>query len=260
MEAAPRSSTVSGASSGKGRVTRAQITRVFLDQTLQTGASFGVPEAESHHLLGVLRAKPGDTFEVVGEGGVVFLAELREGREAQVVEELVSGGEESVRISLYQASPKGKRMDLVVEKAVEIGATKVVPLVTDRSVVRAGEGGKLDRWRRIAESAARQSLRRAVPEVAAPTSFREALESAEGAVLLHNAPELPSLESVVESPVSLFVGPEGGWSDGEVSFAKENGVPSARIGSHRLRSETAGIVAVARAVAALEIIETGRRT
>lgn len=197
--------------------------------------------------------KPGDTFEVVGGDGRVFLAELAGNGEAFVVEEIVSEGGDTFEVVLFQAVPKGKRMDLVVEKAAELGAAKIVPLITDRSVVKAGEGNKLERWRRIAESAARQSLRRVVPEVAAPTAFREALEGAEGAVILHNEAELSSLEEVVSSPASLFVGPEGGWSDGEMGFAKERGASFARIGPHRLRSETAGIAAVARAGAALEI-------
>lgn len=143
-------------------------------------------------------------------------------------------------------------MDLVVEKAAELGAARVVPIITDRSVVKAGEGSKLDRWRRIAESAARQSLRSMVPEVAAPMVFREAVAGAEGAILLHNGEGLPPLEEVVSSPAGLFVGPEGGWSGDEMGMAGEYGASFARIGSYRLRSETAGIAAVARAGAALE--------
>lgn len=202
----------------------------------------------------MLRARPGETFEAVGAEGSLFLAELGGDGEAFVVEEVCSGeAEAGVRVALYQAVPKGKRMDLVVEKAAEIGAAKVVPIVSEHSVVRAGEGNKLERWRRISESAARQSLRRSVPEVGLPVSFREALETAEGArIVLYNSPELPPLEAVVSSPASLFVGPEGGWSEGEVGLARERGAILARIGPYRLRSETAGIAAVVRARAALE--------
>lgn len=204
----------------------------------------------------MLRAKPGETFEVVGEGGKVFVAELLGGGEALVVEEEDSSRSSEVgnfaEVTLYQAVPKGKRMDLVVEKAAELGATRVVPLLSDRAVVKPGEGSKLERWRRIAESAARQSLRRAVPEVSSPMSFREAVEEAENAVLLHNSPGLPSLEEVVASPASLFIGPEGGWSDEEMNLAQERGFPHAQIGAYRLRSETAGIAAVVRARAALD--------
>ncbi|MBA2692525.1 MAG: 16S rRNA (uracil(1498)-N(3))-methyltransferase [Rubrobacter sp.] len=223
-----------------------------MNHSPQPNTAFALLGNEAHHLTDVLRAKPGDTFEVVGHGGRVFVAELLDGGEAFVVEEVFSEESESFGVVLYQAVPKGKRMDVVVEKAAELGATRIVPLVTDRSVVKAGEGSKLERWRRIAESAARQSLRTVVPEVVAPTPFREALEGAEGAILLHNGEGVPSLEEVVSSPASLFVGPEGGWSEAEMEYAGEVGAAFARIGPHRLRSETAGIAAVARAGAALE--------
>jgi 16S rRNA (uracil1498-N3)-methyltransferase len=143
-------------------------------------------------------------------------------------------------------------MDLVVEKATEVGATSIVPLLTQRGVVNPREG-KVDRWRRVAEAAARQSLRLGIPQVSEPVSFSEAVSGAgETGVLLHNAPDVRPVETVVGSPVRLFVGPEGGWSEGELRLAGEAGMPLGSMGPYRLRSETAGIVAVARALAALE--------
>jgi 16S rRNA (uracil1498-N3)-methyltransferase len=143
-------------------------------------------------------------------------------------------------------------MDLVVEKATEVGATRIVPLLAERGVVNPREG-KVGRWRRVVEAAARQSLRLSVPEVAEPVPFEEAmLEAGETGVLLHNAPGLPPVEAVVQSPASLFVGPEGGWSEDELRFAEEAGLSFGGLGPYRLRSETAGIIAVARTLAALE--------
>jgi 16S rRNA (uracil1498-N3)-methyltransferase len=114
-------------------------------------------------------------------------------------------------------------------------------------------GGKVVRWRRLAEAAARQSLRLGVPEVLKPIPFTEAARQAgEHGILLHNASDLDLLEEVVSSPVSLFVGPEGGWSEEEMRLAREAGLAFAQLGPYRLRSETAGMVAVARARAALE--------
>ncbi len=155
-------------------------------------------------------------------------------------------------MTLYQAVPKGGRMDLVVEKATEAGATRIVPLLTERGEVNPREN-KLDRWRRVAEAAARQSLRLRVPEVREPETFGEAIrEAGEAGVLLHNAAGADDVEDAVEPAASLFVGPEGGWSDGELEAAREAGLSVAGLGPYRLRSETAGIVAVARARAALE--------
>ncbi|MGB3635939.1 MAG: RsmE family RNA methyltransferase, partial [Rubrobacteraceae bacterium] len=117
-----------------------------------------MPEDEAYHIHKVLRAKSGDAFEVVDAARNLFVAELQEGREAAILEKLQGPGKGHHEVTLYQAVPKGKHMDLVVEKATEIGVVRIVPLVTERSVVRPDGTGKVERWRRLAQSAARQSL------------------------------------------------------------------------------------------------------
>jgi len=217
----------------------------------EVGGTLTLPENEARHVFKVLRARPGDLVEVVDAGGGLFLAHVGDGRAVTVVEGLDAGFEE-VTVTLYQAVPKGGRMDLVVEKATEAGATRIVPLLTERGEVNPREG-KVDRWRRVAEAAARQSLRLRVPEMSEPMTFGAALnEAGEAGVLLHNAPSVGDVEEAVSTGVCLFVGPEGGWSDGELEGAREAGFLVAGPGPYRLRSETAGVVAVARARAALE--------
>jgi 16S rRNA (uracil1498-N3)-methyltransferase len=211
-----------------------------------------LPPDETNHVHNVLRGKNGDLIEVVDGEGRLFAARLRSGGGASVVEELEAPGETRLEISLYQGVPKGGRMDLVVEKATEVGATRIVPMLAERGVVSPREG-KIGRWRRVAEAAARQALRLSVPEVAEPVRFEDAAsEVGEAGVLLHKAPDLQPVEAVVGAPVSLFVGPEGGWSEGELLLAEEAGLTFGGLGPYRLRSETAGIIAVARTVAALE--------
>jgi 16S rRNA (uracil1498-N3)-methyltransferase len=211
-----------------------------------------LPPDETNHVHNVLRGGNGDLIEVVDGEGRLFTARMRSEGEAAVVEELAAPDGAGLEISLYQAVPKGGRMDLVVEKATEVGATRIVPLLTERGVVTP-RGGKVGRWRRVAEAAARQALRLSVPEVAEPVRFEDATsEVGEGGVLLHNAPGLQPVETVVGTPVSLFVGPEGGWSEGELRLAEEAGIAFGGLGPYRLRSETAGIIAVARTLAALE--------
>lgn len=213
-----------------------------------------LPKDEEHHIRKVLRAKSGDVFEVVDGTRSIFLAELQDGREAAILEQLKVPGKGRAEVTLYQAVPKGKHMDLVVEKATEVGVGNIVPLVTEHSVVRLGGDGKLERWRRLALSAARQSLQLRVPQVTESMTFEEASEDAGGEkILLYNEPDLPPLEEVVEErATSLFVGPEGGWSTSELDLATKNGFSVAQLGPYRLRSETAGMVATARAMAALE--------
>jgi 16S rRNA (uracil1498-N3)-methyltransferase len=210
-----------------------------------------LPADEAHHVLKVLRARTGDALEIVDADRRLFVAELRGGGETAILEAL-EAPDDDAEVSLYQAVPKGGRMDLVVEKATEVGVTRIVPLVTQRGVVEPRRG-KVERWQRVAEAAARQALRLRVPEVPGPVPFAEAVrQRGEGGVLLHNDPGLEALEDVVGSPVSLFVGPEGGWSEEEIQMAGEAGLAFAQLGPYRLRSETAGMVAVARARAALE--------
>jgi len=211
-----------------------------------------LPSGEAHHVLEVLRGRSGDQVEVVDGAGRLFVAELRGGAGAVVLEELAVPDVPEAEVSLFQAVPKGGRMDLVVEKATEAGVTSIVPLLTERGVVNPREG-KVNRWRRVAEAAARQSLRLRVPAVAEPMPFADAVsEVVETGVLLHNGPGTRPLETVVGSPAGLFVGPEGGWSEGELRIAEEAGLVLGGLGPYRLRSETAGMVAVARAFAALE--------
>ena len=223
-----------------------------MGHALEAGGALELPEGEADHVLRVLRGREWDLVEVVDGAGRLFVAELRGGRRADVVEELALAGAEDVEISLYQAIPKGGRMDFVVEKATEVGVSTIVPVVAERGVVNPRQG-KIGRWRRVVEAAARQSLRLRVPEVREPVPFERAVrEVGEAGVLLHNAPGLDVVEAVVGSPAGLFVGPEGGWGAGELRLAEEVGLTFAQLGPYRLRSETAGVVAVARAQAALE--------
>lgn len=219
------------------------------------GEPLSLPVEEARHISKVLRGRSGDAFEVVDGERRLFVAELREGREAVVVESLGEAPSWGGEVILYQAVPKGRHMDLVVEKATELGVAAIVPLVTDRGVVRLDDNAaKLQRWRRIAEAAARQSLQRRIPEVSEPMKFETAVaRTGEKGILLHNTPDLPALEEYARADeVGLFVGPEGGWSVGELRSAAEAGMKLAQLGPYRLRSETAGIVAVARARAVLD--------
>lgn len=234
----------------------AEITRLFSSSHLEVGDVLSLSKEEAHHLFKVLRAGAGDTVEVVDGGRRLFVAELVGGREAALLEERPpAGSREEGKVVLYQAVPKGRHMDLVVEKATELGVSCVVPLSAERGVIKLSQAdAKVQRWRRIAEAAARQSLQLGIPEVREVVPFPEAVrEAGETGLLLHNGLKLPPLEDVVPGlTVCLFVGPEGGWSDGELSMAGESGLSFASLGPYRLRSETAGIVAVARACAVLE--------
>lgn len=244
---------------------RSTKTRVFLGSYAGVGERVELPAGDAHHIFKVLRARDGDIIGVVNPDRSLMLAEVRgdaRRAEAGVLEELSAPEPSPAPVTLYQAVPKGKHMDLVVEKATELGVERVVPLLTEHGEVRPS-GEKSERWRRLVEAAARQSLQLRVPEVSEPESLREAFEAlaqtGERGVMLHNGPGLDILEEVLqpEKPAGLFVGPEGGWSQGELSLAAGLGLKTAQMGPYRLRAETAGVVAVARAEARLRSFAEG---
>ncbi|MBX6764656.1 MAG: 16S rRNA (uracil(1498)-N(3))-methyltransferase [Rubrobacteraceae bacterium] len=215
-----------------------------------------MPREEAHHVFRVLRARRGDAIEVVDSRRRLFLATLLGEDRAEISEPLHAGEPARGVVRIYQAVPKGGHMDLLVEKATELGADEIVPVLSERVLVGAGAARRrLARWRRIAVSAARQSLQLRVPRVREPLRFPEAVREVRDGVLLHNVGRHAPIEWPVAKggEANLFVGPEGGWSEEEVEAARRGGLTLASLGPYRLRSETAGVVAVARARAAMDL-------
>ena len=236
-----------------GFVTSTPITRIFVDSVPEPGGVLELPAGEAHHVLKVLRGRSGDRIEVVDGVGRLFAAELRGGGEAVVLEELAAPDATDVEVSLYQAVPKGGRMDLVVEKATEVGATSIVPLLTrawrrepargqGRTLAAGGRGcGATVAQARRARGGRTRTVRgrrlagggdRRAPAQRPRHSTRR------GRRRVSREPLRGSRGWVERGRVAAC---GGGWHR---SWAAS--------GPYRLRSETAGIVAVARALAALE--------
>ena len=222
-----------------------------------------VVRGEERRHLAVLRVRPGERFLATdGEGHELLLETERVSRSelaARVVEERVLPAEPGRAVTLAVAPPKGARMDVAVEKATECGVGRIVPLQTERSVVRGRDASeRVARWLRIAGSATAQSGRSRVPEVAPFASFAEALDAAgTGRLLLaHFAPHARSVAAALADvragdPVMILVGPEGGFTNAEIDLARRRGALAVSLGPNRLRTETAAVVAVALTVAAL---------
>ena len=169
-----------------------------------------------------------------------------------------------VKISLYQGLPKSDKMELIIQKAVELGAARVIPVETARCVVkldRKKAESKRSRWQAISESAAKQSGRSVIPEVAMPMPFAAALkEAADSAIRLipyENAEGMERTRRILESVVpgqkiAVFIGPEGGFEETEIRQAEEAGFEAVTLGKRILRTETAGFVVLSLLMAQTE--------
>ena len=210
-----------------------------------------------NHIKNVLRMQPGDEIAVSnGVDGKEYRCGIAEFQNDQVICTLrfvkEDGLELPSRVYLFQGLPKADKMELIIQKAVELGAYQVIPVATKRSVVKLDEKkakGKLARWQAIAEAAAKQSKRRIVPEVAGVMTMREAIEHARNMQVKcipyelaegmeHTRQLIQSIEPGQE--VAVFIGPEGGFEESEIQLAMEAGIVPVTMGKRILRTETAG--------------------
>lgn len=212
---------------------------------------------ETHHALDVLRMKAGDratVFNGQGTEATVEFAAVEKGSIALKKISVAKSGPLACQITLGQAIPKGKNMDLIVEKATELGAAAIVPLLSERTVVRGDVDelvAKREKWQRVAIEAAKQCGQNWLPTVAKPQTPKEFFQSGEKFDLLLIASLQPDsrhikqvlAEAAVKRParVLILVGPEGDFTPAEVNLAKNAGCRPVTLGPIILRSETAAI-------------------
>ncbi|MCY3735580.1 MAG: RsmE family RNA methyltransferase [Gemmatimonadaceae bacterium] len=216
--------------------------------------------AEEAHHVRVRRHRPGDEVDVIdgeGKGYRIRIQAIEDERvTGRIVERRSDLGESPVRLHLAAAIVKGLRFDLVVEKATEVGVASITPVTARRSVARPG--GRGDRWRRLARSAAKQCGRSRVPPVSEPVPLLDAAGAmaADGARLLVADPAAPGdLRSVCDPGVrsaALFVGPEGGFAPEELHALGSLGARVFAWGNRRLRAETAAVVLSAMVITVME--------
>lgn len=226
---------------------------------------------EVNHIRNVMRLKPGEEISVsIGGDGKEYRYGIESYTEDSVLCRLRFVKDKEVelpvKVLLFQGLPKADKMDLIVQKAVELGAAEIIPVSLERCVVKLDAGKaakKTARWQTIAESAASQSRRSIIPRVLAPMSMKEAVEYAKEQTEVRVIPyELQEddgsvkqyLESLKEGQsVSIFIGPEGGFAPGEVELAKEAGIRPISLGRRILRTETAGLAILSWLIYILEI-------
>jgi len=232
--------------------------RFFIQHSQIQGSRLYVEGPDVNHIKNVLRMKRGDQVMVSDGEGMQYLCALESFADGLVWFEIVDTWKENRELSsklyLFQGLPKSDKMELIIQKATELGVYEVVPVVTGRTVVRLDEKKaqkKTARWNAIAESAAKQSGRSRIPRVREAMTFSEALASAgELDVLLipyEKAEGMEATRQVIEGirpgqSVGIFIGPEGGFEEAEVEQAVALGAAPVTLGRRILRTETAGFV------------------
>lgn len=215
-----------------------------------------------NHIRNVLRMKVGEELNVSNgrDGkeyrcGIVALEEDRILCELRFVKE--DAVELPVRVFLFQGLPKADKMELIIQKAVELGVYQVIPVATKRCVVKLDDkkaAAKLARWQGIAEAAAKQSKRAIVPEIAGVMSFAEAVRKASDMDVRLIPYELADgMERTREicrgllpgQDIAVFIGPEGGFEESEIQLAVSSGIEPVTLGRRILRTETAGMTVLA---------------
>lgn len=210
--------------------------------------------------LKVLRIKRGEVFTVCDGKGRDFICRLKsadsKSAEAEIVEIKDSAGEPSVFCTMYAAFPKAEKAESIIQKTVELGASRIVFFPSSRCVSRPDETAALKkciRWQKISEEAAKQCSRGIIPEVLVNMSFEKTIEQAaksEMPLFFYEAKTDFTIKEALSSKqgykeASLVTGPEGGFEEDEVKTAKENGMHITSMGSRILRCETAPICALA---------------
>jgi 16S rRNA (uracil1498-N3)-methyltransferase len=235
------------------------VTKLFVPREQWGKTGVAVRGEDARYLTRVLRLGFGDTVTVLDGEGRAFEAVIQSTGADEVnlvlAREVALETEPAVEVSLFQALPKGDKMDLVVRQATELGAARIVPVITERVVVRldaARASRRQERWQKIAREAARQCGRPVVPVVEPVLSFATALTLLEpGAfgIMPWEGEELVSLRQCLSGrkpeAVSIFIGPEGGFALHEVETARAQGVVTVTLGRRILRTETAGMVTIA---------------
>ena len=228
------------------------MSRFFVQSSAITEDQVKITGSDANHIARVLRFRVGETVTVCDMQRREYLCELLQVTPELVVAQILSSQENDTeptyRAILYQALPKGDKMDTLIQKAVECGVSEIVPFASEHCVVKldaAGGKKKQERWQKIAESAAKQSGRGTVPAVREPIPYAQAVtetSQAQVGFLCYEGERSLALGQLLPDQaeqIAFLIGPEGGFSQKEVALAKELGVPSVGLGKRILRTETA---------------------
>ena len=233
------------------------MSHFFVNSSQITADVLTIVGDDVNHMKNVLRMRSGEAFTAADENGIFYHCEVelleKEKVTAKILNQEQGGSELSSKIYLFQGLPKSDKMELIIQKAVELGAYEIVPVATKRAIVKLDakkEASKLKRWQAIAEGAAKQSGRMMIPRISEVKTFGEALQIAKeldvNVIPYECARGMDGTREIFffflpGMSVGIFIGPEGGWEESEVEKAKELDVKPVTLGRRILRTETAGL-------------------
>jgi len=247
----------------------------FVNKENITGETVRIEGEDYFHAVNVLRLNIGETIIISDEDGVDYLCQVsdidKDGPKndrslfAKILEVCKDNHELPAEVWLFQGLPKSDKMELIIQKATELGATHIVPVQTKNAVAKIEDkkiSSKTSRWQEIAKAAAKQSKRSRIPLVHEPLRLKEAMELADELdVKLIPYEDEHGLTGLCESiinflpgtKIGVFIGPEGGFDPMEVSMANRHGFRSVSLGKRILRTETAAIAMLSLVMIRLEI-------
>ena len=233
-----------------------RLTRCHVDAGLAVGASIALPDTAANHLARVLRLREGDGCVLFNGDGRDYDARItaisKRGVLVDITGTRVIDNESPLRVTLLQGIARGEKMDLILQKATELGVASIFPVIAERTEVKLDAERterRMAHWRSVIASACEQSGRARVPSLAAPAALGEAAHAVDtGATKLTLDPtgdvSLATVQ-VAASVVVVAIGPEGGWSPRDSDMLSAAGFIGLRLGPRILRTETAGLAAIA---------------
>ena len=232
--------------------------RFFVEPSSVGEDKIVLSKEDSKHVKTVLRGKIGEELTICDGLGTDYICTIMSMEDevwVNILEQMPSVAEPKTKITLYQGLPKADKMELIIQKCVELGVERIVAVSTERAIVKLDkkEDKKIERWQKIAEAAAKQSGRGRIPEIAPKVlRFAEAIEEAtklDGAIIPYEKEDARGLRQFVSgftgAHIGVFIGPEGGFSEAEIALALEKEVLPVTLGKRILRTETAGMTAIA---------------
>lgn len=235
------------------------MNKLFLNVKCEVGSTLLIDGDDARHLIKSLRYSVGDEVLVSNSVDSVYrcrVIEINKNSLETCVEEVFPLVKNNIKISLFQCIPKANKLELIIQKAVELGVQEITPVVSDNCVVKLNDEkstlSKLDRWNKIALEAAKQCGRDDIPVVNMPIKFKQAIENMADmdlAILPYEAEDNYSIKSAIREKVNddivtvgFLVGPEGGFDPSEIEYAKMfEEIKICTLGNRILRCETAAI-------------------